>query len=105
MNYHALRFKPYIMKISSEIVNRLRSQGHFMSIHLRFEMDMLAFAGYKRLCFYLCPCLGRFCILFTKFYALCSIGLVYRYMLSCVVYHCKIRNIAYSYTINQEYGL
>ncbi|KAM0939027.1 putative GDP-fucose protein O-fucosyltransferase [Dioscorea sansibarensis] len=45
VNYHALRFKPHIMKLSSEIVNRLRSQGHFMAIHLRFEMDMLAFAG------------------------------------------------------------
>ncbi|XP_010929743.1 O-fucosyltransferase 1 isoform X2 [Elaeis guineensis] len=45
VNYHALRFKPHIMKTSSEIVNKLRASGHFMSIHLRFEMDMLAFAG------------------------------------------------------------
>ncbi|ONK77226.1 uncharacterized protein A4U43_C02F4380 [Asparagus officinalis] len=45
VNYHALRFKPQIMKLSSEIVNKLRAEGHFMSIHLRFEMDMLAFAG------------------------------------------------------------
>uniref|UniRef100_A0A0E0BJ27 O-fucosyltransferase family protein n=1 Tax=Oryza glumipatula TaxID=40148 RepID=A0A0E0BJ27_9ORYZ len=45
VNYHALRFKPHIMKTSSEIVNKLRTEGHFMSIHLRFEMDMLAFAG------------------------------------------------------------
>ncbi|KAJ3673326.1 hypothetical protein LUZ60_006700 [Juncus effusus] len=45
VNYHALRFKPHIMKISSEIVNKLRQEGRFMSIHLRFEMDMLAFAG------------------------------------------------------------
>ncbi|XP_062182536.1 O-fucosyltransferase 1-like [Phragmites australis] len=45
VNYHALRFKPHIMKTSSEIVNKLRSEGHFMSIHLRFEMDMLAFSG------------------------------------------------------------
>ena len=45
VNYHALRFKPHIMKTSSEIVNKLRSEGHFMSIHLRFELDMLAFAG------------------------------------------------------------
>ncbi|ONK58297.1 uncharacterized protein A4U43_C09F10720 [Asparagus officinalis] len=45
VNYHALRFKPHIMKLSSEIVNKLRAEGHFMSIHLRFEMDMLAFAG------------------------------------------------------------
>ncbi|PKI47453.1 O-fucosyltransferase 1 isoform X3 [Punica granatum] len=45
VNYHALRFKPNIMKLSKSIVDKLRSQGHFMSIHLRFEMDMLAFAG------------------------------------------------------------
>ncbi|XP_042514414.1 O-fucosyltransferase 1-like isoform X2 [Macadamia integrifolia] len=45
VNYHALRFKPKIMKLSNEIVNKLRAQGHFMAIHLRFEMDMLAFAG------------------------------------------------------------
>ncbi|CAN7097050.1 unnamed protein product [Brassica rapa subsp. narinosa] len=46
VNYHALRFKPHIMKLSESIIDKLRSQGHFMSIHLRFEMDMLAFAGY-----------------------------------------------------------
>lgn len=46
VNYHALRFKPHIMELSKSIVDRLRAQGHFMAIHLRFEMDMLAFAGY-----------------------------------------------------------
>ncbi|KAJ0034246.1 hypothetical protein Pint_25479 [Pistacia integerrima] len=45
VNYHALRFKPHIMKLSESIVDKLRVQGHFISIHLRFEMDMLAFAG------------------------------------------------------------
>ncbi|KAI4295278.1 hypothetical protein L6164_035340 [Bauhinia variegata] len=45
VNYHALRFKPQIMKLSQSIVDKLRAQGHFMSIHLRFEMDMLSFAG------------------------------------------------------------
>lgn len=45
VNYHALRFKPHIMELSNTIVNRLRSQGRFMAIHLRFEKDMLAFAG------------------------------------------------------------
>ncbi|PIN19077.1 hypothetical protein CDL12_08246 [Handroanthus impetiginosus] len=45
VNYHALRFKPHIMELSNSIVNRLRAQGHFMAIHLRFERDMLAFAG------------------------------------------------------------
>lgn len=39
VNYHALRFKPHIMELSKAIVNRLHA------IHLRFEMDMLAFAG------------------------------------------------------------
>ncbi|CAG7867557.1 unnamed protein product [Brassica rapa] len=45
LRYHALRLKPHIMKLSESIVDKLRSLGHFMSIHLRFEMDMLAFAG------------------------------------------------------------
>ncbi|XP_009622551.1 O-fucosyltransferase 1 [Nicotiana tabacum] len=45
VNYHALQFKPHIMELSNSIVNKLRTQGHFMTIHLRFEMDMLAFAG------------------------------------------------------------
>ncbi|XP_049402879.1 O-fucosyltransferase 1 [Solanum stenotomum] len=45
VNYHALRFKPHIVELSQSIVDKLRSQGHFMTIHLRFEMDMLAFAG------------------------------------------------------------
>ncbi|KAL6527951.1 GDP-fucose protein O-fucosyltransferase 1 [Orobanche hederae] len=45
VNYHALRFKPHIMELSNSLVNKLRAQGHFMAIHLRFEMDMLAFAG------------------------------------------------------------
>ncbi|PUZ75200.1 hypothetical protein GQ55_1G132200 [Panicum hallii var. hallii] len=45
VKYHALRFKPHIMKTSSEIVNKVLSEGHFMSIHLHFELDMLAFAG------------------------------------------------------------
>ncbi|KMZ58746.1 Peptide-O-fucosyltransferase [Zostera marina] len=45
VNYNSLRFKENIMKISNDIVHKLKSEGHFMSIHLRFEMDMLAFAG------------------------------------------------------------
>ncbi|KAI3794947.1 hypothetical protein L1987_37588 [Smallanthus sonchifolius] len=45
VNYHALFFKPHIIELSHNIVDKLRSQGHFMSIHLRFEMDMLSFAG------------------------------------------------------------
>ncbi|KAH9328133.1 hypothetical protein KI387_000241, partial [Taxus chinensis] len=45
VNYHALRFKEDVIKLSTSIVNHLRSEGHFMAIHLRFEMDMLSFAG------------------------------------------------------------
>ncbi|MFS7932878.1 hypothetical protein Hanom_Chr04g00373121 [Helianthus anomalus] len=33
------------MQLSQSIVANLRSQGHFMSIHLRFDKDMLSFAG------------------------------------------------------------
>ncbi|CAN1334422.1 O-fucosyltransferase 1 [Linum perenne] len=51
VNYHALRFKPHIMKLSESIVEKLRTEGHFMAIHLRFEMDMLAFAGSVHRCF------------------------------------------------------
>ncbi|KMZ68152.1 Peptide-O-fucosyltransferase [Zostera marina] len=45
VNYHALRFKPQIIKISNNIVRQLREEGHFIALHLRFEKDMLAFAG------------------------------------------------------------
>ena len=46
VNYHALKFKPFVMDVSNKIVRKLRAEGHFMSIHLRFEKDMLAFSGY-----------------------------------------------------------
>ncbi|CAM0953077.1 unnamed protein product [Alopecurus aequalis] len=45
VNYHALHFKPNVRKTSSDIVNMLRTEGYFMSIHLRFELDMIAYAG------------------------------------------------------------
>uniref|UniRef100_A0A7I4EHB8 O-fucosyltransferase family protein n=1 Tax=Physcomitrium patens TaxID=3218 RepID=A0A7I4EHB8_PHYPA len=45
VNYHALRFREDVMSLSSKIVARLRAEGQFLAIHLRFEMDMLAFAG------------------------------------------------------------
>ncbi|KAJ8760141.1 hypothetical protein K2173_010997 [Erythroxylum novogranatense] len=45
VNYHALRFKPHIVKLAESIVDKLRAEGRFMAIHLRFEMDMLSFAG------------------------------------------------------------
>ncbi|XP_078434029.1 O-fucosyltransferase family protein [Wolffia australiana] len=45
VNYHALRFKPEITELSNKIVRKLRAEGHFMAIHLRFEMDMISFSG------------------------------------------------------------
>ena len=60
VNYDALRFKPHIMKLSQSIVDKLLSQGQFMSIHLRFKMDMLAFAGY----------VSNFIIFFANLYLL-----------------------------------
>eukprot|EP00850_Spirogloea_muscicola_P022581 SM000302S11661 [mRNA] locus=s302:15685:18996:+ [translate_table: standard] len=45
VNFHALRFSREVVEAASTIVKHLRSQGQFLAIHLRFEMDMLAFAG------------------------------------------------------------
>lgn len=45
VNFHALRFREDVMSLSKKIVARLRAEGQFLAIHLRFEMDMLAFAG------------------------------------------------------------
>eukprot|EP00850_Spirogloea_muscicola_P021394 SM000247S08283 [mRNA] locus=s247:12067:15654:+ [translate_table: standard] len=45
VNFHALRFSREVIEAASTIVKHLRSQGQFLAIHLRFEMDMLAFAG------------------------------------------------------------
>ncbi|CAM6118601.1 unnamed protein product [Calypogeia fissa] len=45
VNYHALRFTNDIRNLTSLIVERLRSEGPYMSIHLRFETDVLALAG------------------------------------------------------------
>lgn len=46
VNFHALRFREDVMELSSKIVSRLRAEGQFLAIHLRFELDMLAFAGW-----------------------------------------------------------
>lgn len=45
VNFHALRFNKDVMSLTRLIVRRLRSEGHFLAVHLRFELDMLAFAG------------------------------------------------------------
>ncbi|CAI0382174.1 unnamed protein product [Linum tenue] len=48
-NYHGLRFTEPIRKMGEMLVNRMRSRSkHYITLHLRFEPDMLAFSG----CYY-----------------------------------------------------
>lgn len=43
--YEALRFAPQIEIMGKLLVERMRSYGHYIALHLRFEKDMLAFSG------------------------------------------------------------
>ncbi|CAB4297688.1 unnamed protein product [Prunus armeniaca] len=43
--YEALRFAPQIEAMGKLLVNRMRSFGSYIALHLRFEKDMLAFSG------------------------------------------------------------
>nr|XP_010937209.1 rhamnogalacturonan I rhamnosyltransferase 1 isoform X2 [Elaeis guineensis] len=45
VNYHALRFTPQIEALGNKLVKILQGRGHFVALHLRYEMDMLAFSG------------------------------------------------------------
>ncbi|XWS69584.1 hypothetical protein CRYUN_Cryun04dG0191800 [Craigia yunnanensis] len=45
VNYEALRFSPAIEKVGKKIIKILRDKGPFLVLHLRYEMDMLAFSG------------------------------------------------------------
>ncbi|KAK4489960.1 hypothetical protein RD792_000614 [Penstemon davidsonii] len=43
--YQALRFSPQIEAMGKLLVDRMKSKGHYIALHLRFEKDMLAFSG------------------------------------------------------------
>lgn len=45
VNYEALRFAPPIEEVAKKVVNTLRKRGPFLVLHLRYEMDMVAFSG------------------------------------------------------------
>lgn len=43
--YDALRFAPAIEALGKKLLERVRSHGPFVALHLRYEKDMLAFSG------------------------------------------------------------
>jgi hypothetical protein len=45
VNFNALRFTSQIEQLGRKIVRILRERGPFLVLHLRYEMDMLAFSG------------------------------------------------------------
>ncbi|KAJ4707225.1 O-fucosyltransferase family protein [Melia azedarach] len=45
VNFNALRFTSQIEELGRRVVKFLREKGPFLVLHLRYEMDMLAFSG------------------------------------------------------------
>ncbi|OVA03899.1 GDP-fucose protein O-fucosyltransferase [Macleaya cordata] len=45
VNYQALRFTPQIEALGTKLISILQKSGYFVVLHLRYEMDMLAFSG------------------------------------------------------------
>jgi hypothetical protein len=49
-NFNGLRFTPKIEELGRRVVKILREKGPFLVLHLRYEMDMLAFSGCSHGC-------------------------------------------------------
>ncbi|KAG2276408.1 hypothetical protein Bca52824_058963 [Brassica carinata] len=45
VNFQGLRFTPRIEALGAKLVQILQQRGPFVALHLRYEMDMLAFSG------------------------------------------------------------
>ncbi|XP_058086930.1 rhamnogalacturonan I rhamnosyltransferase 1-like [Magnolia sinica] len=45
VNYHAIKFTSRIEALGNKLVRILQEKGSFVALHLRYEMDMLAFSG------------------------------------------------------------
>ncbi|XP_043701355.1 rhamnogalacturonan I rhamnosyltransferase 1-like [Telopea speciosissima] len=50
VNFNALRFTPQIEELGRRVIQLLRQRGPFLVLHLRYEMDMLAFSGCTQGC-------------------------------------------------------
>ncbi|PIA63279.1 hypothetical protein AQUCO_00200951v1 [Aquilegia coerulea] len=50
VNFSALRFTPQIEELGRRVIRILRQNGPFLVLHLRYEMDMLAFSGCTQGC-------------------------------------------------------
>ncbi|KAM7269729.1 hypothetical protein ACFE04_025226 [Oxalis oulophora] len=45
VNFQGLKFTPQIEALGHKLVRMLQEEGPFVALHLRYEMDMLAFSG------------------------------------------------------------
>lgn len=50
VNFSALKFTPQIEELGRQVIKLLRHNGPFIVLHLRYEMDMLAFSGCTQGC-------------------------------------------------------
>ncbi|KAF3331442.1 GDP-fucose protein O-fucosyltransferase [Carex littledalei] len=50
VNYSCLKFTPQIEELGKRVIKFLREKGPYLVLHLRYEMDMLAFSGCTQGC-------------------------------------------------------
>ncbi|XP_021747154.1 uncharacterized protein At1g04910-like [Chenopodium quinoa] len=50
VNFKALKFTPEIEALGYKLIRLLQAKGPFVALHLRYEMDMLAFSGCNHGC-------------------------------------------------------